>query len=432
MLHEPRLMRVAVLTAALQNVVSREDQEVDPLGSSLESALWWIDQAGILGVDIQLSAALQVVDSHVPPEAMLDPVAAHLPVRTMSATEGVDLSDGHLATIIAACETQKVRICDLGYFDDLLHKDEGIRRKIHAHLMRCARAAAKLSTVGCGGVTTFIGRHTGLDMDQNVALFETEVIPILKQFRAMGLTLWIEQCPMPGWNTTDVFVNNIAHCAGMWIKLIRIAEKHDVDSALRITYDESHDILMGNTHHGSFAAMRAAGLGHVVNRFHGKQQYRNRALTALWTVMGKMIDNGCRVDGQPHPDPAKQGGAWNVMTCAHGMIGIGHYNPLNIIQGLEADWLDHQIAARTVLELDPRDTYFILEHEWGPNRVQEQRPVLEMIAFSSRFIRAIDAAAEAMVQAGVWARAEELPIPGTPNPAYDIPGLIEAALQIQA
>lgn len=432
MIHQPRLMRVAVLTAALQDVVSRARQEADPLGSSLESALWWIDRAGEMEIDIQLSAALQVVDSHVPPEAMLDPVAAHLPIRTTSAMEGVDLSPEHAAAVIKACQTQKVRICDLGYFDDLLHKDESIRRKIHAHLLRCGRAAVQLSKVGCGGVTTFIGRHTDLDMDQNVALFEKEVIPLLKQFKDMGLTLWIEQCPMPGWNTTDVFVNNIGHCAGMWIKLMRIAEKHDVDDALRITYDESHDILMGNTHHGSFAAMRAAGLGHMVNRFHGKQQYRNRALTALWTAMGKMIDNGCRVDGEPHPDPSRQGGAWGVMTCSHGMIGLGHHNPLSIVLGLEADWLDHQIAARSVLGLDPSQTYFILEHEWGANRIQDPARVLEMIKLSVRYIRGIDVAADAIHCASKWVGQYGLTLPGTLNPAYDIPGLKELVEQIVA
>jgi sugar phosphate isomerase/epimerase len=432
-MYKPKHMKIAVLTAALQDIVPREKQRSDPLASAQQAALWWIHQAKELGVHLQLSAALHLPDGHVPPEAMLDPVAAHLPARTMSATEGVDLSDESASTLIAACGKQ-VKICDIGYFDDLLHKDVNIRAKIHAHLLRCGRAAVKLKAVGCEGVTTFIGRHSALDMDQNVKLFEEEVIPILKKFKEMGAKLLIEQCPMPGWNTTDLFINNIGYCAGMWIKLLRIAEKHDVADALFYTYDESHDILMGNTHQGSFAAMRAAGLHGHVNRFHGKQQYRNRALTALWTVLGQQIDLGCRIDGQPHPDAAKQSGAWGKMTCAHGMIGVGHYNLDNMSKEREADWFDHQLMARDDVDglgLDASETYFILEHEWGANRVQDRERVLFMIALSVAYIRGIDAAADSMFQSRAWAKSLGLTLPGVPT-IYKIPDLKELADKIVA
>jgi sugar phosphate isomerase/epimerase len=425
----PQLMRIAVLTAACQDIASRDEQQSNPKKAAMKGALTWIDVAKKLGIDLQLSSAFPVVDGIVPPESMLDPVANHLPIRTMTATQGEDLSDADAETIITACGTT-VRICDLGFFENLLHHDDAARAKIHAQLLRCGRGAKKLAPVGCEGVTTFIGRDILLDMDQNVAKFEREVIPILKEFKAMGLKLWIEQCPMPGWNTTDHFVNNIAHCAGMWITLIRIAEKHGVADVLYITYDESHDILMGNTHHGSFAAMRAANLAHHVNRFHGKQQYRNVAKTAVWTNLGRMVGLGCRINGQPHPDASKQGRAWGVMTCAHGMIGLGHHNPLSVVLGNEADWLDHQLAARSVLGLNPAETVFILEHEWNDNRVQDLQRVVDMLTISVNYIRGIDLAADSIYRAGEWTKSVGLQLPGWPNPVYDLPGLEEEVASI--
>jgi sugar phosphate isomerase/epimerase len=410
-------------------MVTRETFRENPIDAAMISARKWIEMAKRLKVDLQLSAALPIPDAYLPLETMLDPVAAHLAVRTRSSIDGEDLSNANAQTLINACDG-KVQICDLGFFENLLHPDETIRGRIHAHLMRCARAAKKLAPAGCGGVTGFIGANPNLDMDQNVDLFERVVIPLLVQFKEMDLTYWVEQCPMPGWNTQDNFVNNIAYCAGMWIKLIRIAEEHGVDGVLRITYDESHDILMGNTHHGSFAAMKAAGLGHVVSRFHGKNQYRDLAKTAIWTTRGQMIDLGCRENGKPDPDPAKQGGAWGVMTCDHGMIGVGHYNPLAMLTGNEADWFDHQYAARDVLGLNPEETTFILEHEWGPGRVQDPEQIEEMLALSVAYIRGIDQAADALYRSKAWCQSRGLPLPGTPNPAYKIRGLTEATMGI--
>ena len=372
---------------------------------------------------MELAAALARPDSYIPPEAMLDPVASHLAVRTFKDGTGQDLADEDANALIEACGEQ-VKICDLGFFENLLHPDDTIRKQIHEHFLRCARAAVKLQSVGCTGIAGFIGRNINLDMDQNLTMFEEEVIPLLKKLKAMGLKFYLEQCPMPGWNTTDTFINNIGYCAGMWIKLHYIAKKHGVDDVLCITYDESHDILMGNTHHGSFAAMRAAALGHMVSRFHGKSQYLNLAKVATWTRRGQMIDLGCRIDGQPHPNPAEQGKAWGVMPCGHGMIGISNYNPLAMYRGEEPDWLDHQIAARKVLMLDPEQTFFILEHEWGPARVQNMDLVLGMIEISVNYIRGIDAAADALVQAEKWCQSNSLPLPGTPSPLYDFGSML--------
>jgi sugar phosphate isomerase/epimerase len=430
-LYRPRTMPVAVLSAARQDVVPRDQQRRDPIGSALQSALTWLSDAHELGVHLQLSAALALPDAYVPPEAMLDPVPDHLPVRTLPNGTGHDLSDADAAAIIAACGTD-VKIPDLGYFDNLLADDDTIRNQVHSHLLRCGRAAVQLKSVGCDGVTGFIGRDTTLDLDQNLARYEKYVIPLLRELKAMGLKFFVENCPMPGWNTKGLFFNNLAYCVGMWVALIRIAEKHGVGDVLRFTYDPSHDILMGTRPEVTFAVMKAAGYAHYIGRFHGKNMFRKAASVALWTVHGQRVGLGCTVDGQPHPDPAMRGGAWGAMVGEHGMFGVGYYNPVGQVNGTEVDVMGMHCAAREILGVDPDTFYNILEHEFNPARVQDQDVVMELISYSVGFVRGTDLAADSICQSQTWAAGRNIILPGSHNPFYQVPGLAEAVAKLLA
>src|SRR5918994_6933460 len=74
----PATMPVGVLTAALQELTTRERRDPDP-DLAVEE---WLDFARDLGADcIELSAALHPSLADVPPEAMLDPVANTLDLR---------------------------------------------------------------------------------------------------------------------------------------------------------------------------------------------------------------------------------------------------------------------------------------------------------------------------------------------------------------
>ena len=76
---EPRVMPIGVLTAALQELTPRERRDPDP-DLAIED---WLGFARELGVDcIQLSAALHPSESDGPAEAMLDPVANTLDLRS--------------------------------------------------------------------------------------------------------------------------------------------------------------------------------------------------------------------------------------------------------------------------------------------------------------------------------------------------------------
>ena len=75
----PKFMKVGVLTAALQELTPRDVRDADP-DRAIEE---WIDFARELGASyVQLSAALHPSESDVPGEAMLDPVANTLDLRT--------------------------------------------------------------------------------------------------------------------------------------------------------------------------------------------------------------------------------------------------------------------------------------------------------------------------------------------------------------
>ncbi len=73
----PKIMKLSILTAALQELTPRVKRDADP-----DLATRWLDFAREIGSpNIQLSAALHPSLSDVPAEAMLDPVANTLDLR---------------------------------------------------------------------------------------------------------------------------------------------------------------------------------------------------------------------------------------------------------------------------------------------------------------------------------------------------------------
>ena len=428
-----RLFKIAVLTAASQEGSTPRQRFIeDPLGASRERAFWWIGSAKKLGIDLQLAADLQRPDSYIPPEALLDPKGIHLPIRTFTDGTGIDLSDADLKEIIARCGGD-VSIINLGFFENLLHPDPKIRKQIHEHLLRCLRAAVALQPVGCRGVTGFIGRNWTKDMDQNMAEFERDIIPILKQFKAMGMTYWVENCPMPGWYTGDHYFYNIAYCPGNWIMLHRICEKHDVAGVLQVTYDASHDGLLGTNHHASFSAMKAAGLESMITQFHGKPNHADAAQRALWSLHGQKILTGCRFDGEPSADPAELWKAWKVLTANHGMIGFDHHNLLAMMMGHAPDWVGHQLDARHILGMEPDKSWMVLEYEWQPLRQQQDDElVLEMLGISIDAMQGYDLTADALYRGHQFCAKREVSVPGQPNPLHIYTGLEELTKVIVA
>ena len=81
--------------------------------------------------------------------------------------------------------------------------------------------------------------------------------------------------------------------------------------------------------------------------------------------------------------------------------------------------LDHQLAARELLPLDVANTHLVVEHEYGPARVQERDKLKPILQGSIAFIRKIDEAAACMyaLQHEVLA-SQEIPIQGVGREPY--------------
>jgi sugar phosphate isomerase/epimerase len=405
---EPRAMPIGVLTAALQELTPRARRDADP-DLAIEE---WLGFARELGVDcIQLSAALHPTKSDVPAEALLDPVANTLDLRAPFTRE-------RAARVAAAVKDSGVAIADLGYFDNLLHEDAALRRRKHEFMLRVFDAAVLL---GVPAVCGFVGRNQKLGMDENLADFEASFVPLLREAKARGLQYRIEQCPMPGWTVRDSFFNNLAYTPGTWMALHRICERHGVGDQLRIHYDPSHAILMGQDTRSLFQVLKDEGYAFLIAGFHVKGQVIDAKGLATWGYGGQTVERGDWSSGRPSPHPADQANAWKKQTvlCEHELPGTARHDPLAYLQNRSVDWLDHQLAARELLALDPARTPLIVEHEYPPARVQDRAALLPILAGSIAFVRAIDRAAAAMhaLQHEVLP-AQGIPVQGVGRQAY--------------
>jgi sugar phosphate isomerase/epimerase len=404
----PQFMKISVLTAALQELTPREVRDPDP-DKAIED---WIEFASELGVDsIQISAALHPTEADVPAEALLYPVANTMDLRQ-------PFNKDRARRVLAALDSAKIGISDLGYFDNMLHDDPTIRKKKHDFMLRIFDAAALL---GVDAVCGFVGRNQKLSMDQNLIDFSESFVPLLKEAKARGLTYRVEQCPMPGWTVGDNFHNNIAYAPGPWIALHRICEAAGVGDQLRIHYDPSHAILMGQDTRSIFQYLKDEGYNFLIGGFHVKGQVIDAKGVAAWGYGGQTVERGDWVNGKPSENPADQANAWKKQTvlCEHELPGTARHDPLAYLQNRTVDWLDHQLAARELLQLDVANTQLVVEHEYPPARIQDKEKLKPVLKGSIAFTRKIDEAAACMfaLQNEVLA-AQGIPVQGRGREAY--------------
>src|SRR5690348_215003 len=302
----PRPMKLSILTAALQELTPRERREADP---DLAIEEWLAFAAEIGAPNIELSCALHPTQSDVPAAALLDPVANTLDLRK-------PFDAARAARVESAMRSTGVGLSELGYFDNMLAADDTARKVKHDLMLRVFDAAVLL---GCDAVVGFVGRNPKIGMDANLDMFEQIFIPLLREAKARGLTYLVEQCPMPGWNVTDAWHNNIAYAPGPWIALHRICERHGVGDQFRIHYDPSHAILMGQDTRSLFQYLKDQGYGFLIGGFHVKGQVIDSRGVAAWGYGGQTMQRGDWIDGKPSPHPADQGHAWKkqIVLCEH-------------------------------------------------------------------------------------------------------------------
>jgi len=404
----PQYMKIGVLTAALQELTPRQIRDADP-DRAIED---WVAFARELGADnIQLAAALHPSDADIPEEAMLDPVANTLDLRE-------PFNRARATRVLNTMSEHQIGLSDLAYFDNMLHFDAAIRERKRQFMLRVFDAAVLL---GVNAVCGFVGRNQALSMDQNLLDFEEHFVPLLKEAKARGLTFRVEQCPMPGWTTSDNFHNNIAYTPGTWIALHRICDRSGVGDQFRIHYDPSHAILMGQDTRSIFQYLKDTGYNFLIGGFHVKGQVVDARGVAEWGYGGQTVERGDWIGGKPSDRPADQARAWLKQTvlCEHELPGTARHDPLAYLQNRTVDWLDHQLAARELLSLDVANTHLVVEHEYPKARIQERDRLKPVLQGSIAFTRKIDEAAACMyaLQHEVLA-AQEIPIQGVGREPY--------------
>ena len=73
-------------------------------------------------------------------------------------------------------------------------------------------------------------------------------------------------------------------------------------------------------------------------------------------------------------NPADQLNAWKkqIVLAEHELPGTARHDPLAYLQNRTVDWLDHQLAARELLQLDVANTHLVVEHEYPKARIQDR------------------------------------------------------------
>jgi sugar phosphate isomerase/epimerase len=401
-------MPIGVLTAALQELTPRELRDPDP-DLAIEE---WLSFAADLGADeIELSAALHPSLADVPPEAMLDPVANTLDLRE-------PFNEARAKRVLDAVATTGVQIADVAYFDDLLHEDPAVRASKHEFMIGVMDAAVLL---GAPAVCGFVGRDQSKSLEENLIEFEESFLPLLQAAKDRDLQYRVEQCPMPGWNPSDNFVNNIGYVPGMWIALYKIAERHGLGDQFRIHYDPSHSILMGQDTRSMFQYLKDEGFPFLIGGMHVKGQVIDSKGISGWGYGGQTVGRGDWVDGKVSDNPADLVNAWLVQTSIseHELPGTAKHDPLAYLQNRSVDWLDHQLAARELLEADFSKMPLIVEHEYPSARVQDRDLLTPILQGSIAYTRHIDEAAAAMyaLQNDVLA-SQDIPVQGVGREAY--------------
>ena len=155
---------------------------------------------------------------------------------------------------------------------------------------------------------------------------------------------------------------------------------------------------MGQDSRSIFQYLKDRGYAFLIDGFHIKGQVIDSRGIAAWGYGGQTMGRGDWIGGKPSPDPADQVKAWKKQTvfAEHELPGTARHDPLAYLQNRSVDWLDHQLAARELLDINPSSTYLVLEHEYPRARLQDADRLAPILKGSLAFVRGIDAAAAAM------------------------------------
>lgn len=151
--------------------------------------------------------------------------ASHLDVASFGEREA--------DTTRALFDEHGLTLSSLAFYDNNLHPDPGERNAVNDHVAACIDAAALL---GCPTVGTFVGRHPGRTVAENLRDAEEIFPPLVERAGEHGIKLIVENCVMEGWHP-DGYPGNLAYSPELWEWMFSLG--------LYLNYDPSHLMWMG-------------------------------------------------------------------------------------------------------------------------------------------------------------------------------------------
>ncbi len=177
---------------------------------------------------------------------------------------------------------------------------------------------------------------------------------------------------------------------------------------------------MGQDTRSIFQYLKDTGYNFLIGGFHVKGQVTDSQGVSAWGYGGQTVERGDWVGGKPSANPADQVNAWKkqVVLAEHELPGTARHDPLAYLQNRTVDWLDHQLAARELLQLDVANTHLVVEHEYPKARIQDKARLTPILQGSIAFVRHIDEAAGSMFALHQVLEAQGIPVQGVGRQAY--------------
>jgi len=270
-----------------------------------------------------------------------------------------------------------------------------IRRQKHEFMVRVFDAAVLLGTNAVCRICR--AQPQQLEMDANLEMLRPEFIPLLKEAKARGLTYRVEQCPMPGWQISDRWHNNIAYAPVRGLPCIGSANATRWEISLHPLRSIACD-----PDRAGFTFDISIPQGYrlqLSNRWISRQGSSDRCARNLGVGLRRPIHGTRRLVGAaPSSVLADRVNAWksrrySASTNCRARRAMIRWPTCRTERwtGLTINWphASCSVLNRPILT-------WSLKHEYPKARVQDKLKLATILAGSLSFTRAIDEAAAAM------------------------------------
>ena len=112
---------------------------------------------------------------------------------------------------------------------------------------------------------------------------------------------------------------------------------------------------MGQDTRSIFQYLKDTGYNFLIGGFHVKGQVIDAKGVSAWGYGGQTVERGDWIGGKPSANPADQLNAWKKQVGALPSTSCRARRATirsRYLQNRTVDWLDHQLAARELLQLD--------------------------------------------------------------------------------